>query len=126
MLFRYKITTCGYDSFDKYQHGFAIRYYVQIQYLKSGAKLFKWRKFDDTRFCCMLENLGHQEECLYTLEAFKHVIEQYKGVDEIVLKYIKQEVQKRNFKNEKNKLEKEMDNLILTNGWNTIEIKENE
>ena len=94
MLFRYKITTCGYDSFDKYDHGFAVRYYVEIQYLKSDAKLFKWRKFDDTKLCCMLESLGHQEELLYTLEAFKHVIEQYKGVDEIDLNILNKKCKK--------------------------------
>ena len=126
MLFRYKITMCDYDFFDKCEHGYAVRYNVNIQYLKPGAKLFKWRKFEDVRLCCILGQLGHEEERMYTLEAFKNTIEQYKDINEIMFKYIKQETQKRNDKKEMNKLENEIDKLVLTNGWNTIEIKENE
>ena len=126
MVFRYKITKCGYDSFDRFDHGYAIRYYVEIQYLKPNAKIFKWQKFEDTKLCCILDQLGFEEDEMYTLEAFKRAIEQHKDVDEIMFKYIKQEVKKRNANKEKNKLENEMDNVILTSGWNTIEIKENE
>lgn len=126
MLFRYKITSCIYDSFDKLNHGYAVRYGVNIQYCKSNAKMFKWRKFDEKRLCCILEYLGHEERLTYSLESFKCVIEQYKDMDEMMLRYIKQEMQRRDIKDEKIKLENEMDNLILTHGWSTIEIKENE
>lgn len=126
MLFRYKITSRCYDSLDRFNHGYAVRYSVEIQYLKPNVKMFKWRKFEDTKLCCILNRLGFEEDDMYTFEAFKRAIEQHKDVDEIMFKYIKQEVQKRNFKNENNKLEKEMDKLILTSGWNAIEIEENE
>ena len=126
MLFRYKITECVYDSFDRLHHGYAVRYGVKIQYLKPNAKIFKWRTFKDERLCCILDSLGHAEKGMYFLENFKQVLKQHKDMNEIMFKYIKQEMQNRNITDEKIKLENEMDNLILTNGWNTIEIKENE
>ena len=126
MLFRYKITSCGYDSFDRFNHGYAIRYYVEIQYFKSSAKIFKWRKFEDTKLCCVLNQLGFNEDDMYSFEAFKRAVDQHKGIDEIMFKYINQEVQKRNAKKKTNELENEMDKVVLTNGWHAIEIKENE
>jgi hypothetical protein len=126
MLFRYKITRCGYDSFDKYSHGYAIRYYIEIQYLKTNAKLFKWRKFDSRRMCCMFESLGYNEQLVYSVEDFKHILEECNGIDGMILKYIQKEIKKRKENDEKYKLENTTDEFVLTNGWHTIEVKENE
>lgn len=126
MLFRYKITMCGYDAFAKVYHGYAIRYYVEIQYFNQDAKIFKWKKFADQRLCCILDALGHDEEEMYLMQDFEDVLKQYKDIDEIMSKYIQKEIKDRDMESKHNQHEDEIDNFVVTNGWNTIEIKENE
>lgn len=126
MLFRYKITMCNYDSFDKVCHGYAVRYNVEIQYFNQKAKALKWRLFADKRLCCILNELGHDENWVLSVTDFEDVLKQYKDIEEIMVKYIKKEIVAKDMEDQKNKHANEIDNLVVTNGWNTIEIKENE
>ena len=70
MLFRYKITMCNGDSFDRIFHGYARRYNVEIQCFKPNSKLLKWRLFESERLCCILRYLGHEEEVMYDVQNF--------------------------------------------------------
>ena len=63
---------------------------------------------------------------MYSVQDFEDVLKQYKDIDEIVTKYIQKEIEVKDMENKQNKHADEIDNLVVTNGWNTIEIKENE
>ena len=43
-----------------------------------------------------------------------------------MIKYIKQKLEKINTENKLDQYSKEIDSMIVTNGWHTIEVKENE
>ena len=125
MLFRYKIEECGYESLDHSFHGPGVGYRVTIQYYKQSARLFKWRHFDSHKLFYVLNQLRHAECDIDTNDGLFNVLQQYNGVGEIMLKYIKKLMEDIDYQKYQQDVEDKISNLVVTNGWNTIEIKEN-
>jgi hypothetical protein len=92
--------------------------------------LFKWETCSRTTLKSIAEVLVH-EYCFSGFESglqeIAKTIDKYGNVNKMVCEYIKKVVI-RDMKLEKDihNIEKSIDNLVLTDGWNTIEIKENE
>lgn len=126
MLFRYKIRTCVYDSIDRTLHGVGVGYIVTIQYYKPNAKLFKWRHFNTRKLCCILNDIGHAEIHTATYSGLFNILKKYNDIGEIMFEYIKSILAQHKYEQYQNDLSGEIDNLVLTDGWKTIEIKENE
>ena len=126
MLFRYKIETCAYETLDCVFHGPGVGYRVTIQYYKPDAKLFKWRHFKSTKLNCVLNRLGHDDDSMINYIGLSDVLHTYNNIGEIMLKYIKKIMEDNNHEKMHKMIENQTDNLVLTTGWNTIEIKENE
>lgn len=125
MLFRYKIKECCYESLEHVLHGPGIGYLVKIQYYKPNAKLFKWKYFKTSKLCYVLNQLGHQSDYIGTNDGLFDVLQQYNGIGEIMIKYIKKIMEDNNYKQYQKDVGNKIDDFVLTKGWNTIEVKEN-
>ena len=126
MLFRYKIETCAYDTLDCVFHGPGVGYRVVVQYYKPDAKLFKWKHFKSTKLNFVLNRLGHDDDSIINSIGLSNVLHEYNNTGEIMFKYIKQIIADNDAKKLQEMIDDQIDNLVLTTGWNTIEIKENE
>ena len=126
MLFRYKIEECVAESIDRGFHGPAVGYRVTIQYYNPSAKLFKWRYFKTTKLYNVLTKLKHPTYKIETIDGLFDTLQQYNNIGEIMFKYIKKIMEDNDYKQYQKDVEDKVGNLVITNGWNTIEIKENE
>lgn len=126
MLFRYKVEKCGYDNIDYIFHGPGIEYRVAIQYYKPNAKWFKWRYFDTNKLCYVMNKLGHCTDDIDDNNGLFSVMQKYDNVGDIMLKYIKKIMEDNDYKKHQNDISSKIDDFVVTNDWNTIEIKENE
>ena len=126
MLFRYKITK-------RYDYTFTSLtrtvYDVKIQRYNHSAHVCKWKTCANTTLneIHALLKPGVHFEFDDNLSNIIAAIQEYDGVDKLITRYIylkiiDQEVQR----NKKNDIEQALDSLVLTKGWNTIEVKENE
>lgn len=128
MLFRYKITKSNewiHSSLSR------VHYNVTIQYYDLDA-LFSWKNFDTTTLKDIAQKYSRFEFLPYTdgINEVYTFISNYSNMDEIMEKYItdikKEKLSKEKCDQESKIKENEIDKLVLTNSWNTIEIKENE
>lgn len=126
MLFRYKVTKCGYDGIDYAFHGPGICYRVEIQYYKPNSKWFKWRYFKTAQLCYVMNKLGHCTDDIDTNIGLFNEMQKYDNIGDIVFKYIKKIMEDKNCEKFKNDIRSQIDEFVVTNDWNTIEIKENE
>lgn len=126
MLFRYKIETCAYETLDHAFHGPGVGYRVTIQHYKSDAKLFKWRHFKSSSLNCVLNRLGHDDDSMINSIGLANTLHNYNNIGEIMFKYIKKIIAENDAKKLQKMTDDQIDNFVLTAGWNTIEVKENE
>jgi hypothetical protein len=127
MLFRYKIDKCNDHICDGVN---LIHYNVKIQRYNENNIWFKWTTCTDTTLKCIVELLS-QEYCFSpfenALQEIAETIAKYGNVDKTINEYIcKIVIRDMKSKNNMNSVEQALDKTVLTNGWNTIEIKENE
>jgi hypothetical protein len=92
--------------------------------------LFKWRTCASTTLKSIAEILVY-EYCFSGfdngLQEIATTIDKYGSVGKMVDEYIRRIViRDMRLENDMDNIEKSIDNLVLTDGWNTIEIKENE
>lgn len=126
MLFRYKIDKSG----EYYGSMRLIHYNVTIQRYNPNNMIFKWETCKGTSLKCITETLSKS----YLFSAFENAlpeiaesISKYGGVDNMVIAYIRKVIMRdMKTKNEMTDAENLVDNLVLTNGWKAVEIKENE
>lgn len=124
MIFRYRITSrCGLDD--------GCYYSVKIQ--RYNAKFPHWRTVVIKRLRNMLAELDSDafngETHLWSIDYddLLKEIKKYNSVENIIMKYITDIIIKREKIMNVNSLAKEaIDKLVVTKGWKTIEIKENE
>jgi len=126
MLFRYKIT----KSREYFGNLALIHYNVEIQKYNKDNMIFKWQTHKETTLKSITEILS-QDYCFSGFEnalvEISDSISKYGGINNMVSEYIRKVIM-RDMKIEDKMIdaEKLIDNIVLTNGWNTIEIKENE
>ena len=125
MLFRYKI--------DKYREYVCnsltlIKYDVKIQRYNPDNILFKWATCKNTSLKSIVEFLGDGYDFAYYDDALCEIfktISEYGGIDKMMAEYIQKSIVKdMEFKDVMNNLEKSIDDIVLTNDWKTIELKE--
>ena len=125
MLFRYKID----KSYDYICEGVKlIHYNVTIQKYNGNNIFFKWETCKDTTLKVIAESLVHD----YYLSCWDNAIQEitdtiskYGGVDQMVCEYIRKIIIKdMRLKDDVVNAENSLDNIALTNGWHTFEIKE--
>lgn len=125
MLFRYKI--------DKYREYVCnsltlIKYDVKIQRYNPDNILFKWTTCKNTSLKSIVEFLGDGYDFTYYDDALCKIfktISEYGGIDKMMTEYIQKSIVKdMEFKDVMNNLEKSIDDIVLTNDWKTIELKE--
>lgn len=127
MVFRYKIEkSCEYICNDIK----LIHYDVTIQKYNENNIFFKWETCKDTTLKAITELLEN-EYCFVSyynaLQEITDTIAKYGSVDKMICEYIRKIIMRDiKSKNNMNSVEETLDNIVLTNGWNTIEIKENE
>lgn len=126
MLFRYKIT----KSHDWIGSIYRVRYNTQIQKYNANGILFKWKTCKDTSLKSIVELLS-SEYCFSgfdnALQEIADTISKYGSIDEMIYEYIKRFVIiDMQLENKLNNIEYELDDIVLTNNWKTIEIKEND
>lgn len=126
MLFRYKIT----KSYEFIGGTYLVRYYTKIQKYNPNNIIFKWGTCKDTTLKSIVELL-RDDCCFYgfynALQEITETISKYDGVDKMLYAYIKRFIiRDMKEKDEMRTIEETLDNIVLTNGWSTIEIKENE
>lgn len=126
MLFRYRVTRCGYDNIDYMFHGPGICYRVEIQHHKTNARWLKWRCFKTTQLCYVMNKLGHCTDDIDTNIGLFNAMQKYDNIGDIVLKYIKKIMEDKNYEKLKNDIGSKIDEFVVTNDWNTIEIEVNE
>lgn len=126
MLFRYKITkSCEY-----FCSTYLVRYKVYIQRYNQNNMLFKWETCADTTLKSITECLN-SDYCFdnfenYLPEIAKTIVE-YGNVDKMIEEYIKKTIiEDMQIAKDLRNIEKSIDDLVLTDNWNAIEIKENE
>lgn len=127
MLFRYKITK-RYNYF--YNDQRLIHYDTKIQKYSPNNVAFKWKTCTDTTLKSIVEILS-KEYCFFhfenALQEITETIAKYGSVDKMIYEYIRKIIIRDMQRDDKLvNIEKTLDNIVLTNGWNTIEIKENE
>lgn len=127
MLFRYKIEKSSEYICDGL---ILIHYDTKIQRYYANNMLFKWVTCEDTTLKSIVKLLG-KNYCFSNwdnaLQEIAQTINQYGSVDQMIAEYIHKftmkDIERTNMMND---IEKSIDELVLTNGWKTIEFKENE
>lgn len=129
MKFRYKVKAKYEDIF----YSELIKYKVIIQQYNSYSRLFKWdTKCDEYLEQFVFElNPNEFKNIQYTWEIkTKQVyqeLQNYKSMDEAIMKYIKDVIIPRNENISKKDQQNEwIKDFVLTKSWKTIEIKEDE
>lgn len=129
MKFRYKVKAKYEDIF----YSELIKYKVIIQQYNPYSRLFKWdTKCDEYLEQFVFElNPNDFQGIEFTWEIkTKQVyqeLQNYKSMDEAIMKYIKNVIIPRNENISKNeKTSKWIKDFVLTKSWKTIEIKEDE
>lgn len=125
MLFRYKIEKRHDHICDGVN---LIHYDIKIQRYDENNILFKWTTCKDTTLKSIVGILD-TEYCLdpwyNALPEIHETITKYGSVDRMIAEYIRKTIMREiEDDNMMNNIEKSIDELILTNNWNTIEIKE--
>ncbi len=124
MIFRYKITPY-YDFFQ--------RCYYRVKIQEYSTKFPHWRKviYDVT----IQEILYDINECAFKYKtnlsyvSFEDILEEiqkYDSIESIIMKYIIDVIMKQKKRECAEETVRDiLDKLIITKGWNTIEVKEN-
>jgi hypothetical protein len=126
MLFRYKITkSCEFIG-----EIYLVHYCTKIQKYNPNNNVFKWETCENTTLKVIVELLS-SDYCFTVfdnaLQEIAETISKYDGVDKMLYAYIKRFIiRAMKEKDEMYNTEETLDNIVLTNGWSTIEIKENE
>lgn len=125
MIFRYKVT-----SRENYYLNYT-EYNIKIQ--KHTSSIFHWETVEDIELRQLLDKIHKDEfgEFHYYSSipetAVYDVLKKYNSMDEIIMKYITDVILKNYRDQEKAKqVDKAIGKFVMTNGWKTIEIKENE
>lgn len=124
MIFRYKITPyCD----------FLQRYYYRVQIQEYSTKFPHWRKV--VHNVTIQEILYEINECAFSYEtslsyvSFEDILEEiqkYDSIESIIMKYIIDVIMKQKKRECADETVRDvLDKLIITKGWNTIEVKEN-
>ena len=124
MIFRYKITPyCD----------FLQRYYYRVQIQEYSTKFPHWRKVEHN--ATIQEILYKINECAFPYEtslsyvSFEDILEEiqkYDSIESIIMKYIIDVIMKQKKRECAEETVRDvLDKLIITKGWNTIEVKEN-
>lgn len=124
MIFRYKITPyCD----------FLQRYYYRVQIQEYSTKFPHWRKV--VHNVTIQEILYEINECAFPYEtslsyvSFEDILEEiqkYDSIESIIMKYIIDVIMKQKKRECAEETVRDiLDKLIITKGWNTIEVKEN-
>lgn len=124
MIFRYKITPyCD----------FLQRYYYRVQIQEYSTKFPHWRKV--VHNVTIQEILYEINECAFKYKidlsrvSFEDILEEiqkYDSIESIIMKYIIDVIMKQKKRECAEETVRDiLDKLIITKGWNTIEIKEN-
>lgn len=124
MIFRYKITPyCD----------FLQRYYYRVQIQEYSTKFPHWRKV--VHNVTIQEILYKINECAFPYEtslsyvSFEDILEEiqkYDSIESIIMKYIIDVIMKQKKRECAEETVRDvLDKLIITKGWNTIEVKEN-
>lgn len=124
MIFRYKITP-KYDEYYEYH------YMVKIQ--KYNSRFPHWRTICDEMLRKILSELNteafNEVDMLWSVTPtmLLRELERYDSVESVIMKYITDVIIKREEKNNADASAQEtLEKLVITNGWKTIEIKEND
>lgn len=127
MLFRYKITKSHewiHSALSKVHYNVTIQYY-------DASSLFSWKNFDTTTLKEIAQKYSRFKFLPYTdgVNEVYNFISEYNSMDEIMEKYItdikNEKLSQAAYDQESKIKENKIDKLVLTNNWNTIEIKEN-
>lgn len=124
MIFRYKITPyCD----------FLQRYYYRVQIQEYSTKFPHWRKV--VHNVTIQEILYYINECAFkdktnliyvSFEDILEEIQKYDSIESIIMKYIIDVIMKQKKREcAEETVRDTLDKLIITKGWNTIEVKEN-
>ena len=124
MIFRYKITPyCD----------FLQRYYYRVQIQEYSTKFPHWRKV--VHNVTIQEILYKINECAFPYEtslsyvSFEDILEEiqkYDSIESIIMKYIIDVIMKQKKRECAEETVRDvLGKLIITKGWNTIEVKEN-
>lgn len=132
MIFRYKITPY-YDFFQ--------RYYYRVKIQEYSTKFPHWRKviYDVTIQEILYEinewpfrykiDPDRASKTDLNLLSFKDILEEiqkYDSIESIIMKYIIDVIMKQKKREcAEETVRDTLDKLIITKGWNTIEVKEN-
>lgn len=127
MLFRYKIEKSSEHICDGVN---LIHYNVTIQRYNDNNIFFKWEMCKNTTLKVITESLVHDYcfTCYYNaIQEITDTIYKYGGVDQMVCEYIRKIIIRDiRSKDDAVSAESSLDRLVLTDGWHTFEIKENE
>lgn len=124
MIFRYKITPyCN----------FLQRYYYRVQIQEYSTKFPHWRKV--VHNVTIQEILYDINKCAFpygtilsyvSFEDILEEIQKYDSIESIIMKYIVDVIMKQKKREcAEETVRDTLDKLIITKGWNTIEVKEN-
>lgn len=126
MLFRYKIT----KSYSWIGDVCLVHYNIKIQEYHKNAIIFKWETCLESTLKSITEELNYNycfNEFENALQEIFKTISKYGCIDKMIGECIRRFIiRKRQIQDEMTNIEQSLDNIVLTNGWNTIEIKENE
>ena len=127
MLFRYKIEKSSECIYSEVK---LIHYDVTIQKHNGNNIFFKWETCKNTTLKVITESLFHD----YCFSCYDNAIQEitdtiykYGGVDQMVCEYIRKFIIRDiRSKDDAVSAESSLDKLVLTDGWHTFEVKENE
>lgn len=120
MKFRYKVRKIQDSE----------RYSVQIQQY-TGLRFFQWETVEEIELRSILWSLNDNMDYFVfhgvPASALYDELTKYSSMDEVIMKYILKEVLKdKKIKEHEDLCESLVDKFVLTNGWKTIEVEENE
>ena len=124
MIFRYKITPyCD----------FLQRYYYRVQIQEYSTKFPHWRKVVHNvtiqEILYKINEYAFPYETSLSYVSFEDILEEiqkYDSIESIIMKYIIDVIMKQKKRECAEETVRDvLDKLIITKGWNTIEVKEN-